>query len=294
MGSLDGIALEFHESMSGYLALGESDPRAGAERGKNENTPIRFEVQIRIDDLGRFIRLPDHEARLSGTVTFAPLGGEFQISEGVFNLFCVDAGSGERRMIYRFHFIATDGRNYFLSGHKKVHDDTGQVDVVEDMTRLFTTVHSGADEQAPIYGAGELRFNLRDGPALAASIRVHGAASWPKSLAARLAFLSFAFGALRDEYLRDIRPFYDTQYENLVLSGKLQGADAAQTPFFFVSGTHDKGFPWGDDELFWDILLAVDDGKAATGATLSPTASSRAWNWTSPPEHTDTTGRCTP
>jgi len=90
---------------------------------------------------------------------------------------------------------------------------------------------------------------------------VQGAASWPKSLAARLAFLSFAFGALRDEYLRDIRPFYDTQYENLVLAGKLQGADAAQTPFFFVSGTHDKGFPWGDDELFWDVLLAVDDGN---------------------------------
>ena len=73
-------------------------------------------------------------------------------------------------MTYRFHFIAADGRTYFLSGYKKVHDDPGQFDVVDDMTRLFTTVHSGEDEQTPIYGAGELRFNLRDGPALAASV----------------------------------------------------------------------------------------------------------------------------
>ena len=261
MASLEGIALELRESMSGYLGVGESDPRVGVERGREQNTRIRFDVDIRIDDLARFLRLPEHAAQLAGTVTLAPLGGVLPIRDGVFNLFSVDPASGERRMVYRFQFTAADGQVYYLSGHKKVHDDRGRVDVVEDMTRLFTTVHRGADEQAPVYGAGELRFKLHDGPALAASIRVHGAASWPRSVAARLAFLSFAYGALRDEYLRDVRPFYDTQYENLVLAGKLQTESGAQTPFFFVSGTHDKGFPWGDDELFWDLLLAIGDGS---------------------------------
>jgi len=30
-------------------------------------------------------------------------------------------------------------------------------------------------------------------------------------------------------------------------------------PFFFVSGFHDKNFPWGDGELFWDALLVIGD-----------------------------------
>jgi hypothetical protein len=55
MGTLDGVGLTFEESMSGYLGIGEAEPRLGAERGRRESTPIRFDVRIRIDDLARFI-----------------------------------------------------------------------------------------------------------------------------------------------------------------------------------------------------------------------------------------------
>lgn len=261
MGILDGVAFEFEESMSGYLGVGAEDPRKGADLGRTQGASIRIDVRIGIDDLARFLRLTDHTAELTGTVTFAPLGGAFQIRDGRFNLFSVDPQSGMRRMSYTFRFTASDGQTYCLDGHKEIYDDRGRIDVVEDMTRLFATVHRGEDAQAPLYGAGELYFKLRDLPLLVGSMKVRGAASWRQKLAAYTAFTSFAYGALRDEYLKEVRLFYDTQYENLVLAGTLQSDEGVEAPFFFSSGVHDRGFPWGDNELFWDVLLAVGDGQ---------------------------------
>ena len=258
---LEGLGLQFRESMSGYLAVDETDPARGAVRAQCENTAISFDVKIRIEDLGQFLRDPEHPADLTGKVTFAPLGEKLTIHDGRFNLFTVGPETGMRKMVYSFHFKANDGQTYFLRGHKDISDDPGKLDLVEDMTRLYTTVYRGADEKAPVFGAGELYFKLREAPALVASAEVVGAKSWSQKVAAYTAFASFAYGALRDEYLRDLRLFYDTQYENLVLSGKLKKQEANEVPFFFVSGTHDKGFPWGDDELFWDVLLVVGDGK---------------------------------
>ncbi|MGD0921750.1 MAG: DUF362 domain-containing protein [Terriglobia bacterium] len=259
--NLDGIVLQFKESMSGFLGVGESDPRKGAERGRAQDTPIRFDVQIRIIDLGRFLRTPEHQADLAGTVTFAPLGEDLTIRDGLFNLFTVDPQTGIRQMTYAFRFRAQGGQTFYLHGHKEISDDPGKLDIVEDMTRLFTTVYRGEDEHAPIYGAGELYFKIKDAPALVASLEVPGATSWRQKVAAFTAFGSFAWGALRDEYLKDVRLLYDTQYDNLVLAGTLQKDSGDQAPFFFVSGVHEKGFPWGDNEIFWDVLLAIGDGK---------------------------------
>jgi cholesterol oxidase len=257
---LEGVGIQFEESMSGYLGVDETDPRKGAEIGKDRETPIRFDVQIFITDLSRFLKLSEREADLSGTITFEPLGGTFTIRDGRFNLFTLDPETGMRQMVYAFKFTAADGQTYFLYGHKEIHDDRGQLDLIEDMTRLFTTIYRGEDDQAPVYGAGELYFKLWGAPSLVASMKVLGAASIWQKVAAYTAFASFAYGALRDEYLKEVRLFYDTQYENLVLSGVLQGEDGPR-PFFLVSGVHDKGFPWGDGETFWDVMLAIEDGN---------------------------------
>jgi uncharacterized protein (DUF362 family) len=258
MSILDGVGLQFEESMSGHLGVDETDPRKGAGIGEERGTPIRFDVQIFISDLSRFIKLSEQQADLSGTVTFEPLGGTFTIRDGRFNLFTLDPDTGMRQMVYAFKFTAADSQTYFLYGHKEIYDDRGQFDVLEDMTRLFTTIYRGEDDQAPVYGAGILSFKLMDAPSMMASMKVVGAASIWQEVAAYTAFSSFAYGALRDEYLKDVRLFYDTQYENLVLSGILQGEDGPK-PFFLVSGVHDKGFPWGDGETFWDVMLAIDD-----------------------------------
>jgi uncharacterized protein (DUF362 family) len=260
MSILEGVGLQFEESMSGHLGVDETDPRKGVEIGEERKTKIRFDVQIFITDLSRFIKLDEQQADLSGTVTFEPLGGTFTIRDGRFKLFTLDPATGMRQMVYAFKFTAADNQTYFLYGHKEIYDDRGKFDLLEDMTRLFTIIYRGEDEQAPMYGAGILSFKLMDAPSMMASMKVVGAASIWQEVAAYTAFSSFAYGALRDEYLKDVRLFYDTQYENLVLSGMLQGENGPK-PFFLVSGVHDKGFPWGDGETFWDVMLAIGDGN---------------------------------
>jgi len=259
MGNLDGLGFSFHEPMDGWLGIGDSDPVEGRMRGQRENTPISFQVKVSIDDLGTFLNLTDHMASLTGTVTFEPLGGTFTIRNGRFNLFSADRVLGIRTMTYSFQFQADDGRTYFLHGHKEIKDDMGPFDMVTDMTTLFTRVYEGETDQAPIYGAGEIYFRLSDSASLLASMRVTGDA-WPwQKVAGISAFMSFAYGTLREEYLGSLRLFYNTSYENLVLSGVIVDQVRGEKPFFLVSGVHDKGFPWGDGEIFWDVLLVVGD-----------------------------------
>ena len=133
-------------------------------------------------------------------------------------------------------------------------------DLLEDMTTLFTTIYAGPDAQAPIYGSGQIFFDLKDVPALMASVKVTGTRWWElyQRIKAKAAFMDFAWGKVREEYLRDLNPLYDTECENLVLSGRLR-ENGETKDFFLVSGIHDKDFPWGDGEIFWDVLLVMGD-----------------------------------
>jgi uncharacterized protein (DUF362 family) len=257
---IDGLGLSFKETMSGCIARGENDPARGAERGRIDQASFRFDVQIHTTDLGRFLSVSEHAAQLTGTVTSAELGGTFPIRDGVFNLFSVDEATGVRQMVYAFRFIAADGQTYYLHGTKQIHTSPGDFHPVTEMTHLLTLVYRGEDAQAPVYGAGILVFDLADSPAMMASMAVEGARTFWQKAAAYAAFASFAWGTLRDECLRSARLFYDTRYENLVLSGSLDDGRASRG-FFLVSGVHERGFPWGDTGIFWDVLLAVEDGS---------------------------------
>lgn len=257
MSSLKGLGLEFEETMSGWLGIAKKDYVEGRIAGQKENTPIRFDAKIIIDDLDRFINLSDHRARLEGTITFKPLGGTFAMEDGSFNLFSVEPVQGIRQMTYAFRFTASNGKKYFFYGYKNIKDDPG-FDLIEDMTTLFSTIYEGADETAPVYGSGQIFFNLKDAPALMASMTVTGTIWLHKKIQAQLAFMSFAWGAIRQEYFREVNPLYDTEYENLVLSGQVVQNGKVQD-FFLVSGVHDKDFPWGDGEIFWDVLLVIGD-----------------------------------
>jgi uncharacterized protein (DUF362 family) len=266
MNSLQGLGLQFAETMSGWLGIGANDYVDGRLAGQQQNTPLHFDAHIIIEDLHHFIQLSDHRARLEGTVSFAPLGGTFPMEDGSFNLFSIDPETGIRQMLYAFRFTAPNGRKYFLRGEKWLKDDPG-FDVVEDMTTLFTTIYDGADEQAPLYGRGQLFFAIRDSLKLMNSMEVTGIKWWefwkfPQKAQGKLAFLDFAWGEIRNTYLSDLDPLYETDYENLILSGRVL-ADGDEQDFFLVSGKHDKGFPWGDDEIFWDVLLLI--GEASGG-----------------------------
>ena len=254
------VGLRFSETMSGYLAEGVEDFEEGAKKGQEKGKALSFDVTIEIESVSDFIKLSGEEAKMGGTISYRPLGKSLPIKEGVFKLFKPDAATGTRQMTYSFWFTGSDGADYFLYGYKVIHDDPG-VDVFEDMTRLFTRIYKGRKISVAPLASGILTFHLPDFPSMLASFEVTNTLSPITKLRTISAFVKFCYGEIRDTYLPGI--IYDTRYENLVLRGMVQPKEGSLRNFFFFSGIHDKDFPWGDDEIFWDIALIIqrEDGS---------------------------------
>lgn len=254
------VGLRFLETMSGYLAEGVEDFEEGGKRGQEQGNTLSFDVAIEIESVADFIKLSGEEAKLSGTVSYKPLGQNLPIKEGVFTLFKPDAASGTRQITYSFRFTGNDGSDYSLHGYKVIHDDPG-VDVLDDMTRLFTRIYRGRQITGTHIGSGILIFHLLDFPSMLASFRVTNTISPITKLRTISAFVKFLYGEIRDTYIPG--PFYHTRYENLVLRGKIRSIEGGFHNFFFFSGIHDKNFPWGDDGIFWDIALIIERGAGS-------------------------------
>ncbi len=248
MSVLEGVGLNFDETMSGTLS------RPGEAPG-----PIRLDMHIEIEDLHRFLLVGEHRAKVAGTLTWAPLGGALPIRDGAFCLFRPDPDSPDYHLVYDLTLTGKDGQRYSLHGEKTTRDDPG-FDLLHDMTVMQASIYQGDPGTGTAVASGEIRFDLADLPAFAASFKVVNAKSFWTEVAAKAAFLSFALGTLSEEYLKDLSPTYDTGYENVVLNGSLRSSGGQVRPFFMVTGVHDRGFPWGDGELFWDVLLVIGDG----------------------------------
>ncbi len=262
MATQESIGLTLKESLTGFVAMGCVEPAAGHEQGEQAGTALTMTVEISIESVARFIRDPDHVASLTGTVDYGPTGGVRPIDSGTFNVFVVDPTTGERQMVYRVLFTTATGQRLCLCGRKHVRDDPG-FDVLSDLTTLFVTLHAGDTPNDQVVGAGQILFKLTSAPKMLASMKATGTKKFTESIGAKIAFLSFALGQVRDEYLADINPLYDAGYQNLVLTGQLRDGAGKLTPFFLVSGVHTPDFPWGDGESMWDIMLVLqeDSGK---------------------------------
>jgi predicted acylesterase/phospholipase RssA len=192
------LGISFREVMAGGFSLGATDPRAGREAGEAAGTTLTMRVAIDIDDLDRFIEDPDHQGRLSGTVSFPPLGDELLATRGIFNLFSPGAEAGSRRMVYELG-LRHQGRDLYLAGRKEVKDDFGP-DLLADTTTLFTTLHEGRSTSGPVIGAGTLRLGIRELKDLAGTMHATNAAG-PREAAEALArFGRFFLGELWKTY----------------------------------------------------------------------------------------------
>jgi uncharacterized protein (DUF362 family) len=246
--------IRFSETMSGYLAVGVEDFEAGEKRGQEQGTPLSFDVTIEIESVSDFVKLSGQEARLTGTVSHDPLGGRLPIQEGQFTLFRPDVLGGKRQMTYSFWFTGKDGADYSLYGYKVVYDDPG-MDLWEDMTKLFTRLYRGKGKDRTPIGSGILHFKILDLPSMLLSFEVTNTDSPITKIQTISAFARFCYGAIGETYFPGF--LYNTRYENLVLRGKVLSKENHLHDFFFFSGIHDKDFPWGDGEIFWDIALII-------------------------------------
>lgn len=68
-------SLHFTETMRGFISEKElRDHDLGAKLGRRDKRRFEFTVTIRAKDLNRFLQDPKHEAALTGTVNYEPLG----------------------------------------------------------------------------------------------------------------------------------------------------------------------------------------------------------------------------
>ncbi len=149
------VGLRFSERMSGYLAEGATDFEEGERKGKERGHRLSFDVKIEVESVSDFVRLSGQKAKMSGNLSYKPLGQQLPIRDGVFTLFRPDPASGTRQITYAFDFSGQDGADYSLYGYKVIRDDPG-IDVFDDMTRLFTRIHKGRGGNEPPIAAGIL------------------------------------------------------------------------------------------------------------------------------------------
>jgi cholesterol oxidase len=160
------VTLEFTEDMKGFVAFGQTNYEEGYKEGKEADTYLRFHLTIKTDDLDRFLRAPEHEAKAIGYIECEQLGGRRPVEKGTFNLFVDSADLNRKKMTYRLFMRDTNGQPLTLSGFKSVQDNVG-LDVWKDTTTLFTNIFGGHISQdqepsAPVMAAGILRIKWLD------------------------------------------------------------------------------------------------------------------------------------
>ena len=117
-------SLRFHERMSGFVSFDERSYNQAVNQGKRLGNDCSQSLEIEIDDLDRFLRDPDHVARVDGFVRCAQLGGDLTVAPGSsLNLFVDEGGKRHKRMLYRLMLSGRDGRELTLSGFKDLEDD---------------------------------------------------------------------------------------------------------------------------------------------------------------------------
>jgi predicted acylesterase/phospholipase RssA len=192
--------ISFRETMAGHFALGETDPEAGAAKGKAKGTELAMHASINIRDLDGFIANPAHAGEIIGSIDFPPLGNGMPATHGVFNLFSPADDPDTKYMVYELGF-EHGGEAWYLAGRKIVRDDPG-LDLLRDTTTLFTVLHRGSDKNGAIAGAGVLTLGVKQLAKLVSTMKATNSSSTGQSAKTVLKFGKFFLGELWDSYAR--------------------------------------------------------------------------------------------
>ena len=251
---------EMTETMWGYVAEGANSFKDGYEIGKQKGNKLQYVVTAHVDNFKQFKVPSNRKARMTGWVTCQNLYGEkLPIRNGEYGLYTIDRETGQRQITYKFNFTGKDGVEYFFSGYKViVHDEAWDFDILEDQTTLFATITKTEDGNETVAARGIIHYHVEDFPEMLLSIRTPKNDTIVNRVRMATKFFAFVTKEL-SEYIREINPFYKADYTNFICRGVSQ-ADGENVEFFFFSGAHGKGFPWGDNVSFADIGLVLREG----------------------------------
>jgi cholesterol oxidase len=190
----------FREKMSGGFALGETDPVTGAKAGDAAGNTFTMHGTIDIDDLQAFMSDPKHNGSITGSIDFAPLGLNLPSTSGVFNLFSPTGDTKMKYMVYELGFNASDGKPYYMAGHKDV-KDAPLTDMWKATTTLYTQLHQGTDKTGPVVGAGVLTLGMTALLAMIPTMHAVNAASPEQAAETVTKFGKFFLGEIWETYV---------------------------------------------------------------------------------------------
>lgn len=197
-----GPGLRFTETMRGHWSSEVVDDyEAAAKRGKRDGSTFEFTLTVISRDLKAMVEDHAHTARLVGTVRAPELSASpMTVSDGGFNLMVVDPDElFTRRMNYRMTLTSQEGATFFVSGFKRIHKDSG-LDIWEDTTTLFVTVHDGDSDAAALLGRGVLHIEPIDFLRQMTTMEVTNADTIAERLEGLARFGLLFAGGLQDTY----------------------------------------------------------------------------------------------
>ena len=199
--------LHFIEVLKGYVGFGATDYRLGLDQGSRENSSLELQLAVDIEDVDRFVTMPEHEASIGGAIVCERLGGKLPVVRGTLNLF-IDQGDPTRKKVtYRISFSDASGNPFTLSGLKELREDPGD-NALREPTTVLIEIWRGSstpplNESTEVAAMGIVRVGTLDLLKQLITFRVQG-----PTLADRVSTLTrfgaFYFGRVWDVYARHV------------------------------------------------------------------------------------------
>lgn len=251
---------ELTETMWGYMSMGAASFKEGYEEGKSKGNKLQYEVTLHVKNFQEFTAPSGRKAPMTGWVSCKNLFGEkLPIYNGEYGLYWVDPETGGRRISYEFNFKDAAGTEYHFFGYKVIVHDPWKFDLLEDSTTLYAKIGRIDAAGETIVAKGIIHYHVEDFADMVFSIRSPKDDNLINRMRMAAKFFSFVSKEI-SEYFQEVNPLYRAEYNNLVCKG-ISTSESKDIEFFFFSGVHDKGFPWGDNVGFWDIALLMRDGE---------------------------------
>ncbi len=220
----DGVGMTFNEQMVGWYFPGEFTPAPGlagdltiAQRIPASGDPpgavtCSFEAKMTIRDVNEFVDGYEHEAQISGTISFGQFEGQgpatFAIdsSNSQFNYLKVNLATGEAQMNYHIEFVVGGGRRFTFIGVKYMEKDVGNL--LLDYTTLYCHVYEqGPGDSLTESGTALLKFKTFEDFAAVenlagflGSFQITGTGDPAIQFQARMRFLAFTAQFVQREF----------------------------------------------------------------------------------------------